>query len=250
MTRIMSNILSRQSSANARGLGRAGIITLLCGGALMLLACITINVYFPEAAVKELSQQIEEEVRQLAGEQPETAAAGPVTGCSGETSARGGSSATTVLEGGEIKEHGMLAEVGDVLGLVLSFGATEAWAQDVPSPGISNPAIRRIIDSRVTRVGAIDALKTSGVLGESNRALLEIRDLDAAGSLKDRAGAQRLVKEENADREQLFKEIAAAEDVDLSQLDRIRQTYAETIRDKARSGEWIQLPDGAWVQKE
>ena len=60
---------------------------------------------------------------------------------------------------------------------------------------------------------------------------------------------QRLIKDENADREQLFREIAAAKNVDLSQLQRIRETYASTLREKARSGDWIQQPDGAWVQK-
>jgi uncharacterized protein YdbL (DUF1318 family) len=58
------------------------------------------------------------------------------------------------------------------------------------------------------------------------------------------------VREENADREQLFREIAAAEGVDLSQLPRIQQTYAETMRRVARPGQWVQQPDGNWVRKE
>jgi uncharacterized protein YdbL (DUF1318 family) len=245
MTRIMTRMLVRNGSTGAPGLGRAGMITMLCGGALMLLACITINVYFPEAAVKELSQQIEDEVRQRSGEP--SRATGPVAP-EGAVSGTGSSdqAATSDIGG----RPSLLDDAGDVLSLVLSFGAREAWAQEVPGPGISNPAIRRIIDSRAARVEAVDALKGAGVVGESNRAQLEIRDLDAAGALKERAAAQRLVREENADREQLFREIAAAEDVDLSQLDRIRRTYAETIRDKARPGDWIQLPDDSWVQKQ
>ena len=76
---------------------------------------------------------------------------------------------------------------------------------------------------------------------------LEIRDLDAV-DLRSRAEVQRLVKEENADRERLFGEIATAKNVDRSQLPRIRETYAKTLRANARSGDWIQAADGSWKQ--
>jgi uncharacterized protein YdbL (DUF1318 family) len=200
-------------------------IVLTCAGVLLLVACITINVYFPEAAVKELSQQIEDEIEKQAAD-------------------------ATTPEAQPTPSPSTTSEAGDgLVSMLLSVGASTAWAEEVPSPGISNPAIRKIIESRATRLDAINELKARGVLGESNRALLEIRSLDILTDLKERAAAQRLVREENADREQLFKEIAAAENVELSQLDRIRQTYAETMRDKARPGDWIQLPDGTWQQK-
>jgi uncharacterized protein YdbL (DUF1318 family) len=67
--------------------------------------------------------------------------------------------------------------------------------------------------------------------------------------LKERADVQRLIRDENADREQLYREIAAAKNVELSLLPRIRETYASTLRDNARPGDWIQQPDGAWAQK-
>jgi uncharacterized protein YdbL (DUF1318 family) len=114
---------------------------------------------------------------------------------------------------------------------------------------VSNPAIRKIIASRAKRVGALNRYKAKGVIGENNRALVEARDLDALTDLKQRAEVQRLIKAENADREQLFREIAAAQNVDLSQLPRIRETYAGTLRAKARPGDWIQTPDGNWKQK-
>ena len=60
---------------------------------------------------------------------------------------------------------------------------------------------------------------------------------------------KRLLRAENADREQLFKEIAAAQNVDLSQLPQIQKTYAETLRETARPGDWLQLEDGSWQQK-
>jgi len=204
-------------------------LAMLLIGALALVACITINVYFPEAAIKDLSEQIEDQVeRQAAGETGDEAPA------SQDPPPQARRSNAT----------------GDVMMAVLSLGATVAWAEDeVPAPEITNPAIRKIIDSRAQRLDAVNRFKASGVVGENNTALLEIRDLDLVDGLRERAEVQRLVKAENSDRDQLFREIAAAKDVDLSQLPKIQQTYAQTLREKARPGAWIQLPDGEWVKK-
>jgi uncharacterized protein YdbL (DUF1318 family) len=204
-------------------------IVIGLGCAAVLAACITINVYFPEAAVRELSQQIEEEVQKTAAGEPAPAPEPTPT-------------AVAQPEGGAPES---------LLSYILSLGATTAYAaQDqVAAPEITNPAIRKIIDSRAARLDAINALKAKGVVGESNQALLVIRNLDAIQGLKERADAQKLVKDENADREQLFKEIAAAKKVDLAQLPQIRATYAATLRENAHPGDWIQLPDGSWVQK-
>ena len=212
-------------------------IALGLGCAAVLAACITINVYFPEAAVKELAQQIEDEVqRKAAGE----AAQAPEPTPASEPEA----TPTPAAEPGPGTSESLLS-------FILSFGATTAYAaeDEVAAPEISNPAIRKIIDSRATRLAAINDLKVKGVIGESNQALLVVRNLDAIQGLKERADAQKLVKDENADREQLFKEIAAAKNVDLAQLPQIQTTYAETLREKAHPGDWIQLPDGTWAEK-
>jgi uncharacterized protein YdbL (DUF1318 family) len=206
-------------------------IAIGLGCAAVLAACITINVYFPEAAVKELAQQIEDEVQRKAGGEPSPTPAPDPAPTPAAESVSGASES--------------------LLSWILSFGATTAYAaqDEVAAPEITNPAIRKIIDSRASRLAAVNELKAKGVVGESNQALLVVRNLDAIQGLKERAEAQKLIKDENADREQLFKEIAAAKDVDLGQLPQIRTTYAETLREKAHPGDWIQLPDGSWAQK-
>jgi uncharacterized protein YdbL (DUF1318 family) len=193
------------------------------------LACVTINVYFPEEAVQDLSEQIEEEVQKRAAEIEEQGAAED--------------GATT-----DDESAGAAGDSSSLLDLLLGVQPVHA-AEGVAAPEVSNPAIRKIIDARARRVGAINEYKSRGVIGENNLALLEIRELDALSDLRERADAQKLVREENADRERLFKEIAAAKSVDLSQLPKIQQTYAGTLRDHARPGDWIQLPDGSWRQK-
>ena len=206
-------------------------IAIGIGCAALLAACITINVYFPEAAVKELAQQIEDEVQRTAEGKPAPTPAPEPT-------------ATPAAGSGTAPQESLLS-------CILSLGATTAYAaeDEVAAPEITTPAIRKIIDSRATRLAAINDLKANGVIGEGNQALVVVRDLDAIQGLKQRADAQKLVKDENADREQLFKEIAAAKNVDLAQLPQIRATYAETLREKARPGDWIQLPDESWVEK-
>lgn len=202
-------------------------ILLVC--LALVVACVTINVYFPEEEIKDFSQQIEEEVRRQAEERDETE-----EGDEPETS--------RAVERRGARPLVMIA--------LLVPSALQGGQSDVPTPEVTNPAIRRIIDSRAERLPAINRLKSAGVIGENNRALLEIRDLQRLDDLRRRAEAQRLVKEENEDREALFKEVARAKGVDFSQLPLIRETYAETMRQYARPDDWIQLPDGTWTQAE
>jgi uncharacterized protein YdbL (DUF1318 family) len=187
----------------------------------LMTACVTVNVYFPEAEVRDLSKQIEEAVRRQAAEQ------------SGETPPPSPAPPSQQPQ-------------GSLLDLLL--GATPAVAQ-VARPEIENPAIRKIIDSRSARFNELRKYFDQGVLGESNKGLVEVKALDAVADLKEKAAVQRLVRAENADREELYKEIAAAKNVDLAQLPKIRETYAATLRQNAKAGDWVQGQDGAWVKK-
>lgn len=197
---------------------------------VLALACVTINVYFPEEKVKDLSEKIEDAVAREAAE--EAAPAEADKGSGNQSVRLDFSTAASFV-------------VGSVLALL---PAGDISAQEVAEPEISNPAIRRIVESRGARVGELTRFKAAGAIGENNQALLEARDLQAL-PLQDRAAAQRLIKAENDDREQMFKEIAAATGADPSSLPQIRTTYAETLRQKAKPGEWIQQPNGEWQKK-
>ena len=197
---------------------------------VLALACVTINVYFPEEKVKDLSEKIEDAVAREAAEEAAPAEADKP---SGNQSVRLDFSKAASFV------------VGSVLALL---PAGDISAQEVAEPEISNPAIRRIVESRGARVAELSRFKAAGAIGENNQALLEAKDLQAL-PLQDRAAAQRLIKAENDDREQMFKEIAAATGADPSSLPQIRTTYAETLRQKAKPGEWIQQPNGEWQKK-
>ena len=207
-------------------------LTLLVAAAFAAVACVTINVYFPEAAVKDLSEKIEDAVAREAAHAGETEAEPENSGTDGEVS--------------WLRSTFEIA-VGTTLHL-LAPSPVYAQTDEVAAPEITNPAIRKIIQSRAGRVRELNRHKAAGAIGENNRALVQVRALDAL-PLQQRAAVQKLVKAENADRERMFKEIAAATGTDLSQLPQIRETYATTLRQKARSGDWIQMPDGSWKQK-
>ena len=127
---------------------------------------------------------------------------------------------------------------------------TKIFAQtdEVAAPEITNPAIRKIIQSRTARIKELNMYKGMGAVGENNKALVEHRQLEALG-LTERAAVQKLVSAENADRERMFKEIAVAISADPGQQSGIREAYAATLRKKARTGDWMQMPDSSWSQK-
>lgn len=206
-------------------------VSIVLSSLVVAFACVTINVYFPEEEIRDLSQQIEEEVRRQAEQQEPS----------------GSATEEQQQLGRAVHQQRALPFM---LVAVMAPVALQGGQAEVPPPQVTNPAIRKIIDSRAERLPAVNRLKAAGVVGESNQALLEIRNLQALADLRARAEAQRVVKEENADRELLFKEVARATGVEMSQLPQIRRTYAETMRRYARAGEWIQLPDGTWTRAE
>ena len=123
---------------------------------------------------------------------------------------------------------------------------TTASAAAAQNPDMTNPAIKKFVDSRIARLPSIDKYKALGIIGENNQASVEIRSTDAVKDSKGREEVERLVQDENADRTAQFVEIAKQQKKEMSE---VRTQYAETFRDRAKAGEWIQLPDGVWKKK-
>ena len=196
------------------------------------LGCVTINRYFPEGEVQALAQKIEAEVQQKAAE--------------GATEEQETTPPPAEKGSAPADRSERLGAVGPLDALL---GVSVAQAQSVPEPEVTNPAIRKIIDSRAARLADLNRYKGQGVVGENNKGLVEARSLDSISDLRERAEVQKIIHAENADREQLYKEIAAVKNIDPSQMDKIRETYAATLRANARPGDWIQSADGAWKKK-
>lgn len=113
---------------------------------------------------------------------------------------------------------------------------------------VDTPAIRKIKDRMAERVRKLVRFYDGGNIGESNIASLDIRSEDGV-SVKDKGELRTLVKEENKDRDELFREVAAANNAAASEMEKIRQAWAKAFRKRTNPGWWIQKDNGDWVRK-
>lgn len=122
-----------------------------------------------------------------------------------------------------------------------------AHAQN-PNIDIDTPQIQAIKDRMAQRHREhLAAWYDAGAIGFSNDGLVEIRDRSAV-SLAERRNLERVVGEENADRNAVYREIAIANGHPEWEDD-IRQTFARQWIANAKSGWYYQTQDGTWTQK-
>jgi len=180
--------------------------------ALTLAACVTINVYFPEAAAERAADRF---IQDVLGENGDSSDIPPPS-----TSSR--------FHWSEL------------------FIAS-AWAQQA-NINIDTPQIEAIKARMAERQRSqLAAWFDAGAIGFSNDGLVEIRDRSAVG-LADRRNLERVVADENADRNAVYREIAVANGHPEWEDD-IRQTFARQWIANARTGWYYQTEDGRWVQK-
>lgn len=111
---------------------------------------------------------------------------------------------------------------------------------------VNTPAIAAIKNSMQTRHAQLAQYYTSGAIGLTKDGMIAIKDANAV-PLAQRGALTGLVKEENADRIRLYKEIAVANGHPEWQPE-IQSTFAGRWIDKAQSGWWVQGA-GGWTQK-
>ncbi len=207
-----------------RGAARFAKITL---ASVVIGACVTINVYFPAAAAEKAADQIID----------------AVTGATGNGAARPAPAPATPPTGQFRRQESNLLVVA--LGKVLYAIVPAAQAQDAANLDISSPEIRAITASMQARFGQLQKFFDSGALGMTLTGLIELRDASSV-SLPDRALINRLVVEDNKDRETLYTEIAKANGHPEWAAD-IRKTFARRwVERGARTGWYYQNASGAW----
>jgi uncharacterized protein YdbL (DUF1318 family) len=188
--------------------------------ATALVSYVTINVYFPAAEAERAAEAFVEEVL---GEErnDEGALLDPLN-----------------LPGNVI----YLAAVG-----VLDFVVPSAVAQQ-PDFKINTPQVnaikQRMAERQRTHLGSwFDA----GAIGFTADGLISIRDRAAVG-LDQRRLLERVVAEENRDRNAVYREIAVANGRPEWESD-VRETWSREWVRNARPGWYFQRPDGAWQRK-
>lgn len=184
--------------------------------AFFISACVTVNIYFPAAAVERAADQI---VKETWGEPSKPA---PPLGPQSQQRFSPWRLASLSLLG-------------------------EAHAQEADI-NVSNPAIRAIKDSIKARSEAIKPFMDRGNIGLAADGLLAIRSTDGL-NLKERAETKQLVDAENRDRENLYVEIAKANNIPADNVPKIKGIFARSWLDQARPGWWIQDGQGNWKRK-
>jgi uncharacterized protein len=207
-------------------LARTAKVTM---ASLLIGACVTINVYFPAAAAEKAADQIIDAVTGAAA--------------AGARSGSGPSAAPPLSQVPAQRPNLLVVALGNVLYAIVPA----AHAQEA-NLDISSPEIRAITASMQGRFGQLQKFFDSGALGMTSTGLIEVRDANGV-SLPDRGLLNRLVSEDNKDRETLYTEIAKANGHPEWAAD-IRKTFARRwVERGARAGWYYQNASGAWTQK-
>jgi len=212
--------------------------------AVLLAACVTVNVYFPAAAAEQAADQI---IDTVTGQRPQGSSQN-----SGQAKPQGSTlkPAQSPLEPSAAAPV-RLAALGNTLaraaGGVLEMLVPAAHAQGAPNLDVNTPEIRAVTASMQARFPQLKPFLDSGAVGLTADGKVEVRDANAA-PLAERATVKRLVAEENRDRDTLYAEIAKANGHPEWKAD-IQSTFARRWIERAGAGTYYQDAGGAWKQK-
>ena len=195
------------------------VLTML---AIVLAGCVTINVYFPEAAAQKAADQFIGNV--LEGTAPHATPAPKEP--------------TPAVQNDGQHPSAMLLDL-----LIPS-----AYAADVPNIRIQTSATEAIRARMHERFqGPLGALLDSGAVGFTSNGMVAMRDASKV-PLSQRAQAGATVADENRDRTALYREVANANNHPEWEA-QIRATFARTWIEKAKPGWYYQNAAGAWQKK-
>lgn len=195
--------------------------------ALLMTACVTINVYFPAAEAKEAAKEFVENVigNEASGNESKPPQTTP------------GSGGSALLQRPE-RPFNWLALVG--------IGT--AYAQERADISIKTPAIQAIQSRMTSRFqGQLQAGFDAGALGLTSDGMIEVRDPSKL-ALKDRVAITQAVADDNRDRKAVYREVAVANGHPEWE-GQIRGIFAQQWIASARSGWWYQDAGGSWKQK-
>ena len=120
------------------------------------------------------------------------------------------------------------------------------WAAAAADLEVNTPAITALKASMQGRHGQLSPFYSAGAIGLTKDGMIAVKDATAV-PLSQRGSLSGLVSAENADRANLYKEIATANSHPEWQNE-IQSTFAGRWIDKAQSGWWYQGA-GGWVKK-
>lgn len=198
-----------------------------CSALLLLLAaCVTINVYFPAAAVQRAADRI---IQDVYGQKAQPSTAKPGVAPPQQPSQQG-----------RLDTNGSVRIAATALVVLIRPAAAQA------NINISTPAIEQLRRSMANRFPKLEPYLNSGAIGLTGDGLLAVRNLNAV-PLKDRHRVQQWVRQDNHDRNALYRAIAQANG-HPEWTDQVRNVFARRWISNAHSGWWYQQ-NGKWQRK-
>ena len=200
---------------------RKFVYALLTTAMVALVGCVTINVYFPEAAAQKAADRfigtvIDQGATPAQDAKPEPA---PQT-----------------------------QEPVHPSAMLLDLLVPAAYAADAPDIRVQTPATEAIRGRMQARFhSTLKTLLDTGAVGFTRDGLVAVHD---AGKipLSQRAQAAAAVADENSDRNALYREIARANG-HAEWEPQIRATFAKGWIERAHAGWYYQDASGAWKRK-
>ena len=189
--------------------------TLFIALASVIAACVTVNVNFPESAVQKATDDY---VRDLYRAKEKGKAPSP-----------------------DASTPSAKPSQGFNLSLI-----TEAVAAD--GIKVDSAAALQIRTKLASRVDEVIAQKRAGVLGESNDGKLTLQAPDKLKPLL-KSKVDKLVKDENTDRETLYNEILKSNGFPAGRMKDVEKSFARSFQAESPSGTWVQDDGGKWSQK-
>jgi uncharacterized protein YdbL (DUF1318 family) len=184
---------------------------------LMLVSCVTINIYFPAAAAEEAADRIIEDVW------------------------------GTETQADEPEQQSLLNNAGQLNLAVTLLNWVVSPAQAAgPDLNINSPAISTLQAKMKKRFTSLKPYYSNGAIGLTEDGLVTIRD-NKSIPLKNRNLVKALVENENNDRSELYSEIARVNGHLEWRVD-IQSTFARRWVSNASPGWWYQS-GGSWKQK-
>ncbi|MCK9622693.1 MAG: YdbL family protein [Methylobacter sp.] len=187
--------------------------------AILLTACVTINIYFPAAAAEKAADEIIKDIQKNTPQQTEPKPKASLPDWQ--------------------------ASLYQVIDTAINIVVSPAQA-DEANLAIDSAEIRQLRAAMESRFASLQPLYAAGYIGIQADGLLAVRDSGSV-PLKDRNQVNKLVAAENADRQNLYQAIANANG-HPEWAAQIKSTFAARWVSNAQPGWWYQS-SGSWKQK-
>ncbi|MBB3228452.1 uncharacterized protein YdbL (DUF1318 family) [Luteibacter sp. Sphag1AF] len=198
---------------------------LLATAFVALVGCVTINVYFPEAAAQKAADQFIGNVLDDSGVAPAAKDPKPV-----------------------LRPAARPASGQQPSASLLDLIIPTATAADVPDVRVQTPATEAIRERMKNRFrGNLKGYFDQGAVGFTADGMVAVRDASQL-PLADRAQVAAVVADENRDRAALYREVASANGHPEWES-RIRTTFASGWIERSPPGWYYQDASGAWKRR-